>query len=848
MPEPKPYRLPITVIPGHYEIKLAPDLSTATFAGEEKVLIQIVEPVRQIIVNAAELEFQAVSIKGPDGKVVRGNAALDIENEQATFDFPATLNPGRWELQIAFSGILNDKLHGFYRSTYKDPNGREKTLASTQFESTDARRAFPCWDEPAIKAVFQVTLVVDQALTAISNARVLRETPLPGTGKKEVVFADSIKMSTYLVAFIVGEFEGTDPVMVGNAPLRVWAVPGKGHLAKFAQEIGAFSLAFFSRYYGIAYPGDKLDLIAIPDFASGAMENLGAITFRETALLVDEGKATRAELERVADVVSHENAHMWFGDLVTMNWWNGLWLNEAFATFMEMLAVDAWKPEWRRWDSFTVSRAAAMQVDGLKSTRPIEFPVERPEEAAGMFDVLTYEKGASVLRMLEQYLGADRFRDGIRLYLRSHEYANAETTDLWDALEDSTKEPVRALMDSWIFQPGYPLISVERQTGGLILSQRIFRYLQNGDNPDRKFHVPVFLRACTKQGTVNKIVLLTDQEVRIQLPEDFDWGVANGGGHGFYRVRYSPELMTAVKREFQSSLLAVERFNLVNDTWATTLAGLTSLTDYLDLIELFRDETDLNVWTTVIISSHPLHRTLDETQEQLLRERIRAVFNPALERLSWSPKEGETELQRQLRGDLINALGTVGEDIGCQERVRQLYAQYEKDPGSVERNLVPALVSIVAHIGRGADYEKFYSRFKNAQTPQEETRYLFALGAFRQPDLIDRTLKMTLSGEVRTQNAPYLMRGILLIKAAREKAWSFMKEHWNDMLNKYPDNSIPRMCEGIIGLVTPDLEADVRKFFSERPVKQGAKQMEQHLERLCIAVACKERWKDLLRP
>jgi len=847
MPEQKPYRLPTTVIPERYEIKLTPDLSAATFAGEEKVFIQIIEPVRQVVVNSAELGFQAVSIKGPGGKVVRGNTALDVENEQATFDFPEILNPGRWELQIAFSGILNDKLHGFYRSTYKDTNGREKTLASTQFESTDARRAFPCWDEPAFKAVFQVTLVVDQALTAISNARVLRETPLSGTGKKEVVFADSIKMSTYLVAFIVGEFEGMDPVMVGNAPLRVWAVPGKGHLAKFAQEIGAFSLTFFSRYYDIAYPGDKLDLIAIPDFASGAMENLGAITFRETALLVDEGKATRAELERVADVVSHENAHMWFGDLVTMKWWNGLWLNEAFATFMEMLAVDGWKPEWRRWDSFTVSRAAAMQVDGLKSTRPIEFPVERPEEAAGMFDVLTYEKGASVLRMLEQYLGADKFRDGIRLYLRRHEYANAETTDLWDALEDSTRQPARALMDSWIFQAGYPLISVERNTSDLILSQRIFRYLRDGDHPDRKFHVPVFLRAGTKQGTVNQTVLLTDQELRIPLPEDLDWVVANAGGHGFYRVRYSPELVTAVKRELQSNLLAVERFNLANDTWATTLAGLTSLADYLDLIDLFRDETDLNVWTTVIISSHHLHRILDDVQERLFQERIRAIFNPALQRLTWSPREGETELERQLRGELINALGTVGEDKACQERARELYAQYEKDPASVERNLVPALVSIVAHTGSGGDYDKFYSRFTNAQTPQEETRYLFALGGFRQPDLIDRTLQMTINGEVRTQNAPYLMRGILLNKDAREKAWSFMKAHWEEMLRRYPDNSIPRMCEGIVGLATPELDADVRDFFARHPVKQGAKQMEQHLERLRIAVSCKERWKDLLR-
>ena len=472
MSEQKPYRLPTTVTPERYEIRLTPDLSAARFDGEEKITVQVHEAVRQIRVNAAELEFKAVSVDGPAGKVLVGDVSLDSENEQAAFDFPETLTPGRWQLRISFSGILNDKLHGFYRSTYKDNNGQEKPLASTQFESTDARRAFPCWDEPAFKAVFQPTLIIDQGLTAISNTRVIRETPLHETGKKEVEFVDSIKMSTYLVAFIVGEFEGTDPVLVGAAPLRVWAVPGKKHLTKYAEQIGSFSLSHFCDYYGIPYPGDKLDLVAIPDFASGAMENLGAITFRETALLVDSEKATRGELERVADVVSHENAHMWFGDLVTMKWWNGLWLNEAFATFMEMLAVDAWKPEWRRWDSFTVSRAAAMQIDGLKSTRPIEFPVEKPEEAAGMFDVLTYEKGASVLRMLEQYLGAEAFRDGIRLYLRRHQYANAETTDLWDAIEDSTHQPVRALMDTWIFQAGYPVIQVEKRPGGVGLSQR----------------------------------------------------------------------------------------------------------------------------------------------------------------------------------------------------------------------------------------------------------------------------------------------------------------------------------------------------------------------------------------
>ncbi len=842
----KPYRLPTNVTPERYELKLTPDLTTWTFTGDEKISIHVHEPVREIILNAAELELHAVSLQTADGKVREGRVNLDTENERATLSFGEPVPAGRGDLQIQFSGILNDKLHGFYRSTYKGADGQDKPLASTQFESTDARRAFPCWDEPAFKAVYQVTLVVDEKLTAISNARVVRENALPGN-KKAVVFADSMKMSTYLVAFIVGEFEATAPVMVGNAPLRVCAVPGKKHLATFAVDIGKASLEHFSAYYGIAYPGDKLDLIAIPDFASGAMENLGAITFRETALLVDADRATRTELERVADVVSHENAHMWFGDLVTMKWWNGLWLNEAFATFMEMLAVDAWKPEWRRWDSFTVSRAAAMQVDGLKSTRPIEFPVERPEEAAGMFDILTYEKGASVLRMLEQYLGAEAFRDGIRLYLRRHAYANAETTDLWDALEESTKEPVRALMDTWIFQAGYPLISVEKGPRGLRLNQQMFRYLQNGSDQERKWHVPIFLRAGTKTGVIEKTILLADGEQSVELGDTVEWAVVNAGGHGFYRVRYGADLFDSLKHGLQVRLSAVERFGLVNDTWASTLAGLTSLIDYLSLIDLLSDENDVNVWTTVIGSGHHLERILDDPQCTTLAKRLRTLLGPAVARFGWTPRRGESDLESQLRGDLINALGTLGDDKGCQERARELFALYEKSPDIVERNLIPALIAIVAHTGTAADYDKFYGRFKNAQTPQEETRFLFALANFRLPELIDRTLDLTINGEVRTQNSPYLMRGILLNKPARVKAWVFMKAHWEEMLRQYPDNAIPRMCEGIVGLATAELEADVRDFFARHPVKQGTKQMEQHLERLHVAVTCRERWRDLLR-
>jgi len=359
------YRLPKNVTPHRYEIRLTPDLTAFTFAGEENVSVKINEPTAEVVLNALELEILSVSAE-QSGKSLSGRAELEAAKERAHLKFAEPLAPGDWTLKIAFRGILNDKLHGFYRSQYQDSEGKTHTVATTQFESTDARRAFPCWDEPELKASYRVTLVVDANLAAISNAGIESERAL-GANKKEVVFRETIKMSTYLVAFIIGEFEATEPADAGT-PLRIVHVPGKRELASWARKIGVFSLKFFADYYGLKYPGDKLDLVAIPDFASGAMENLGAITFRETALMADEHSASRAELERVADVVSHENAHMWFGDLVTMRWWNGIWLNEAFATFMEMLAVDAWKPEWKRWESFSVSRAAAMAVDATQHT------------------------------------------------------------------------------------------------------------------------------------------------------------------------------------------------------------------------------------------------------------------------------------------------------------------------------------------------------------------------------------------------------------------------------------------------------------------------------------------------
>jgi puromycin-sensitive aminopeptidase len=667
-----------------------------------------------------------------------------------------------------------------------------------------------------------------------------------GDGKVEVRFADTMVMSTYLVAFVVGPFEITDPVDVRGTPLRVVCPRGKVHLTSFALEVGAFCLEYFADYYEIPYPGDKCDLVAVPDFAFGAMENLGCITFREVLLLVEPDEVTQPELQRVTDVIAHELAHMWFGDLVTMKWWNGIWLNEAFATFMEMKATDAFRPEWDRWTDFGLSRTAAMDTDALRSTRPIEYEVVSPDDAEGMFDVLTYEKGAAVVRMLEQYLGEDPFRDGIRSYLATHAYGNTETTDLWDSLEAVTGEPVRRIMDSWIFQAGMPVIDVDlvNDAGTLRLTQERFRYLSAEDeglepDPDedaRRWAVPVIFSQSHDGLVTFEKVLLDGDSVDIAEFETVDWLLGNTEGIGFYRCLHAPTITDSLVAH-ADALSPIERYGLLDDLWATALADRVAATTVIDHLEGFGGERDLSVWQRIVGILRSVDHLLDDDAARAgFRARVARLVAPAAAALGPDARDDDSDRDRQLRGVLFDALGTLADDAGVEVRARDLHrAAVAGD--AVDPSLLAAAIRVIAVTGGHEEFDGFLERFRSAATPQEEIRYLYALAEFDDDGLVDRVLAMCLSGEIRTQNAPYLLGRLLSHRTQGPRAWAFIRDNWDALGEAFPSNSIVRMLEGIRSLSHPADADSVFAFFTTHEVPQGDKQLAQHLERLEVNVA-----------
>jgi puromycin-sensitive aminopeptidase len=842
------YRLPRNVLPEHYTLVFQPDLANATFDGEAAIDVRVREPATEVIINTAELEISDAHF-AQDGQAQRpATVEYDPDEEQVTLRFRGALETGLWKLHLRFSGKLNDLLRGFYRSKFKRENGEEEWLAVTQFEATDARRAFPCWDEPDFKASFGITVIADENLTVLSNAREV-SSELLDNGKRRVRFADTMKMSTYLVALVIGPFELTDPREVEGVPLRIGSVPGRAALRALAGDAATHSLSFLRDYFSIPYPSDKLDHVGVPDFAAGAMENLGLVTYRETALLVSE-ESSEDERARVVSAIAHETAHMWFGDLVTMRWWEGTWLNEAFATFMELLTTDAFEPRWEIWTNFGVGRAVALATDGLRATRAIEYPVGRPEEVEDMFDVITYDKGASVLRMIERHLGEDAFRRGLKFYLEKHRFSNTDTPDLWDALEVASGQNVGATMGTWVNQPGHPLVSVELTDDGssLQISQRRF-LLDGGSSEDQRWVIPISLRYATGGGDVQREQLsLEGSTTTVLLKEEPSWVLVNESAWGVYRVFYSDELR---QRLFASvaDLDGRERLSLVSDTWAETVAGLVPLDSPLALWSLLESDRDPDVWWAIAGGLSLLELVSSEQELPELARLAQRLASGSFAAVGWRPEQSvdgpaaETPRRARLRARLVTLLGTVGRDEEVRNEARKRLADADAGRAPLPADLATAVARVVAAAGGNEEWDVLYSHYKSATTPQDEVRYLDALGGFSDPALLRQSVDLVFSTEVRSQDAPYLLGGILARRAGCAVAWEAIEERWDEMLTRWPPKSVHRMLESLPGLVAAgdDVVQRALDWLDAHPLGKGERRVTQARERLKINLAFKHR-------
>ena len=842
MDERPPYRLPRNVVPDHYALVLRPDLAHAAFDGEVIIDVRAGELSDEVVLNAAELDIVEARFARDGQEDRRCTVSYRTEEEQAVLVPSRPLEPGAYTLYMRFSGQLNDLLRGFYRSKFRRDNGEEAWLAATQFEATDARRAFPCWDEPDLKASFGVTIIADEALTVLSNAREVSSEPL-GDGKRRVRFADTIKMSTYLVAFVVGPFELTSPKVVDGVPLRIVFVPGRGALTRLAADAAAHALAFLREYFSMPYPGDKLDHAGVPDFASGAMENLGLVTYRETALLVGED-SSQDERQRVVSVIGHETAHMWFGDLVTMRWWDGTWLNEAFATYMELLVTDSFEPRWEIWSNFGIDQASALATDGLRTSRAIEFPVGRPDEVQDMFDVITYDKGAAVLRMIERYLGEENFRRGLHFYLDKHRFSNTDTTDLWDALEVASGQPVRTTMGTWVDQAGHPLVSAQLTANGngLEISQRRFLLDGSTDN-EQRWVVPVSVRYATGDGAVEREqLLLEDASTTIELKGQPDWVLVNEGAWGFYRVNYTDDL----RRRLFASLAQLdgrERLRLASDTWAQTVAGILTLSTPVELWSLLSDDREPNVWWGIASGLGLLDLVCDENERATVATAARRLAGEVFAEVGWQPGPDEAPRLARLRARLVTLLGTLGADPQVREEALKRLADADAGRAPLPPDLATAVARVIAAGGGANEWELLYAHYKAAKTPQDEVRYLDALGGFAERALVQRSVDLAFSGEVRSQDAPFLVAGILARRDGCTVAWEAMEKRWDEMLDRWPPKSLHRALESIPGLAAAGEQYAQRvlTWLDDHPLGLGERKVLQARERLMVNLAFKGR-------
>ena len=825
-------RLPEVARPDNYKLTFTPDLEKATFEGEETVAIQVLKPTSEITLNAADIEFHDVSVTS-GGTTQKAKVTPEKEQEMVVLAVEKPLAAGPATIHITYSGVLNNEMRGLYLG--KDDQGRK--YAATQFEATDARRAFPSFDEPDYKATFDITAVADKGLVAISNQKVVSDTAGPGD-KHTVRFATTAKMSSYLAALIVGNFEYIEGEADG-IPIRVYATPGKKEMGRFALESAEHILSYYDKYFAIKYPYGKLDLVGVPDFSAGAMENTGCITFRELILLIDEQHGSVDLKKGIAGTIAHEMAHQWFGDLVTMKWWDDIWLNEGFATWMSSKPLEAWKPEWNTNLDDVAGTGGSLSVDSLTNTHPIHQAAETPTQILELFDGIAYGKAAAVLRMLESYLGEETFRAGVNAYLEQHQYANATADDFWDAQAKTSRRPVDKIMPTWVRQAGAPIVNVKAQCSGnstnVTLAQRRYYYDRSKfeDSNDQLWQIPLCLKGSATGDGTPKCELLTKREETFTLPGCSTWVLANAGATGYYRAGYQPDAVRALANDAETKLTPGERIAVENDIWASVRVGREPVGDYLAFAQGLQSDRNRAVIEDVLGTLNYIgDHLVNESDRDAYRAWLRQYLAPAMKEVGWEPKPGESDEQRTLRSRLFGALGYDARDPEALAEARKIADKALADPSSVDRELAGSAFPLAALNGDSDFYDKLIAAMKNPKSPEEYYLYFFTLPQFSDPKLLERTLEYAISPDVRSQDALQLVTGVMGNPAGEKLAWDFIRQHWTEVEKA----GGPFASAEVVGATSVFCDAGLRdqvtEFFTAHKVAAAERTYKQSIERI----------------
>lgn len=848
-------RLSKSVTPVNYALELKPCLQTFKFDGQIVIDVNVNSETTFIELNSAELKYEKALLTYPDGSQVDSTQVLlNDESEVAKLTFGTTpLKLGSAKLSINYVGELNDKLKGFYRSKYTHPNGEERYAATTQFEAADARRALPCWDEPAVKATFDVTIVADESKTVLSNMPCLDACALEGTNLKKFRFQRTPIMSTYLLAFVVGEYDYLEDTDKNGVIIRCYTPLGKKELGRFALEVATKTLPFYVEYFKIDYPLPKLDMIAIADFAAGAMENWGLVTYRDTCLLCDPQNSSLVSKQTVAIVVGHELAHQWFGNIVTMEWWTHLWLNEGFASWIEYLCVDYCLPELDIWTHFVTSDyCRALELDSLKSSHPIEVPVGPPSEVDEIFDAISYSKGASTIRMLHNYIGDEAFRVGLHNYLEKFKYRNALTEDLWAALSDASKKPVNELMEQWTKQTGYPCISVSSSVNDkneTILKLEQKRFFSNGSKPtaeeDYLWKVPISIVTKSSYPEVHTQVLLEKRsdEVNLGSVPEGDWIKLNKNSIGLYRTNYSPELLARlVELIKEQQLHPTDRLGLQSDVFALSESGHLGAVEVLKFIEGFSSETNVVVWRDLISNLLKMSHVLLNTDFQAdFQAFIIRLLKPISQKLGWTPTPGESGLTGMCRGTILRTLGINGDAETITEAKKRFEAHMKGE--AIPADLRSAVYASVLSEADETVLQQFIDLHNKADLQEEKMRLCTSLGSVRKPELISKVLEFSLSPAVRSQDSVTVICSVsnnTSTKRSSEITWKYIKDNWNTIHARYSTGFlitrlVKTCCENF---ATKEDYTDVEEFFKTHPVPGAKRSIEQALESIQVNTAC----------